>query len=142
MKFDYQKFPGAANPGSPWIIRPIIRVRLAHQGQSVMTDALIDSGADVSLFHASLARKLGLDPESGVCKNFYGISGEPVPGYFHEITLQIVGMNTQVRLLVAFTEAEGVSALLGQADFFEAFRITFERRKQRMEIDSFVFFSD
>jgi len=135
MKFDYQKFPSTVSSTSAWINKPIIRIRLAHGDKAVMTDALIDSGADTSLFHSSLATKLGIDLKSGIRKDFYGIAGDPVPGYFHPVHLQIVGMNTAVKLLVAFTLAEGVAALLGQADFFQSFQIKFERYNERIEIN-------
>jgi hypothetical protein len=60
MKFDYLKQPNFNDPQKPWISRPMIPVRLFHQGKHVDVYALVDSGADTSLFHASLATTLGI----------------------------------------------------------------------------------
>ncbi len=53
--------------------------------------------------------------------------------YFHEVKLKIVGASEVLDIDIAFTESEGVSALLGQTDFFKHYTITFERSKERME---------
>jgi hypothetical protein len=50
--------------------------------------------------------------------------------------MQLVGTNESLKVAVGFTESAGVGALLGQADFFQAHKVTFERYKQRMEIRS------
>jgi Aspartyl protease len=134
MQFDYQKRPVLTDPVAPWVIKPYLRITLSHNSSSVELDALIDSGADVSIFHASLAKALGLDVEAGLQQHFRGISGEPIPSYFHTLQLQVMGLSP-IQVAVAFTDSPGVVALLGQADFFQAHQIKFERYKERIEIN-------
>jgi hypothetical protein len=81
MKFSYEKQIDIHNPQLPWRSRPAVRVQLSYgdRYQSVM--ALIDSGAEITLFHISLAKQLGItlfQREATV----FGISGELMPVYF------------------------------------------------------------
>jgi hypothetical protein len=134
MKFDYLKVPQEDSPSAPWLLKPHVKVRLSAGSKSVGVFALIDSGADASLFHASLAEVLGINLTSGMEHRFFGIEGKPVIAYFHKVRLQLVGMPGSLDIAVAFTNSEGVGALLGQADFFHHYKVTFERYKERMEI--------
>lgn len=134
MLFDYRKKQDSPNPVEPHILVPEIQVILSHQGKGVKLWAMIDSGAATSLFHSSVAEALGIDLTSGVKQEFFGISGEPTFGYFHNVGLQIIGESKPLAFTAAFTDSPGVFALLGQADFFQAYKITFERYKERIEI--------
>lgn len=96
--------------------------------------ALIDSGADISIFHSSLAPVLGIELTSGLRQQFIGIAGR-LDGYLHEVTLKVIGLDEATKMAVAFGELEGVSAILGQTDFFQQYRITFERYNELIEID-------
>jgi hypothetical protein len=133
MQFDYHKIP-TQDPTRPWIVRPLIPIQLSHKGRHKTVLALLDSGADRSLFHASYAPLLGLDTEIGHSEQFTGIADEAVTAYFHTVELQIIGSPDTVTLEVGFTDSEGVDAILGQADFFQAYKVTFERYKEWVEI--------
>ena len=134
MKFEYKKVPNSLNPAEPWVSKPYLTIRLSAEGKTVQLDALIDSGAEASLFHSSVAKVFGFDLKAGLKKEYYGITGEPAVCYFHPVRLQVVALTQFNDLEVAFTDASSVGALLGQADFFQCFKITFERYKERMEI--------
>lgn len=134
MKFDYVKQPNFLNPEKPWISRPLIPVRLSYQSKSLNVYALIDSGADASLFHSSIAKELGINFISGRKEKFFGISGDNIDVYFHKITLQIIGAAESIEIESGFTDSKGVGAILGQAGFFENYHIKFERDKERLEI--------
>jgi len=134
MRFDYKKVAIPENPNAPWFPLPLIKVRLSYKDKIIQLDALIDSGADVSLFHASAAKALGIDLTSGIKQEYFGVSGHKIEAYFHTVKFQIVGTPYAMELAIGFTESEGVSALLGQADFFQAHQIKFERYKERIEI--------
>lgn len=71
---------------------------------------------ETSLFHLSVAKVFGLDLKAGLKKEYYGITGEPAFCYFHPVRLQVVGLSHTIDLMVAFTDASSVGALLGQAD--------------------------
>src|SRR5205807_4815512 len=88
---------------------------------------------DESLFHASIGRSLGIDVESGTYMRFDGIAGS-IEAYMHLIEIQIQDFPERVTIRAGFTESDGVHAILGQAGFFENFRICFERYRWRIEI--------
>jgi hypothetical protein len=132
---EYKKAPIPENPNAPWFPLPLIKIRLSYKEKIIQFDALNNSGADVSLFHASAAKALGIDLKSGIKQEYLGVSGHKIEAYFHTVKLQIVGEAEATELAVGFTESEGVSALLGQADFFQAYKISFERYKERIEIN-------
>jgi hypothetical protein len=133
IQFDYRKFPGA-RATDPWISRPVISVHLSQGGRTVGFDALIDSGADSSIFHSQVAEALGIDLKSGLKKAFFGVTGTSQLAYFHPVELQVVGLPGQINILAGFADSPGVGAVLGQADFFQHFQIKFERYKERIEI--------
>lgn len=60
MKYLYKKEGDARNPLAPWISRPVVRLWLSFGDHKQIVYGLIDSGADETLFHASLARALGI----------------------------------------------------------------------------------
>lgn len=135
MKFNYQKVPSSTDPAGSWVLLPLIKVRLSNNEKQIQINALIDSGADASLFHASIARALDIDLKTGIRKEFFGISGHSIEVYVHPVNLQIVGSSEILKVNVGFTDSEGVGALLGEADFFENHQIKFERYKENLEIN-------
>lgn len=64
----------------------------------------------------------------------YGISGVSHDAFIHTIRLQLKGSRESIELEAWFTEARAVKAILGQRDFFEKHRITFERARERIDI--------
>ncbi len=89
MKFDYYKVP-TEDPKQPWRIYPLIPIRLSAKGRTIQILALIDSGADTSLFHASIATKLGLDTDIGQTMSYNGIEGQSIMGHIHRVDLQVL----------------------------------------------------
>jgi len=85
MKFQYTKLPH----GIEW---PIIRVVVSHNDKVLPYFAVIDSGADINLFHAELAPLLGLDLTVGERREVGGvIEGERRAYYVHKISLHVGG---------------------------------------------------
>jgi hypothetical protein len=135
MRFDYVKVE-LDDPKLLWMPRPLIPVRLTSKSRHTTALALLDSGADKSLFSIDYAKELGLDTEIGRAESFGGIAGEEVIAFFHPVELQIMGSDESLKLEVGFTDSPGVSAILGQADFFKHYTISFERAKEKIEIKS------
>jgi hypothetical protein len=127
MKFEYLKQPNFNDPQKPWIARPMVPIRLSHQGKHIDVYALVDSGADTALFHSSIAIELGIDIKKGRKQAFRGIAeNAAVDGYFHRVSLQVIGAPTPIEMEIGFTESKGVGALLGQTGFFDAYDIRFD----------------
>ena len=131
--FDYRKIPNHAIPRKRWIKRPMLQVTLFNGIQRQQLVCLVDSGADECLFHASVARSLGIDVENGRYKEFDGIAGS-LEAYIHPVEIQVQDFAERVKVEAAFTESEDVHAILGQAGFFENFKICFERYRWKIEI--------
>ncbi len=131
--FDYRKIPNYSVPKKRWIKRPMLELTLFNGAKRQQVVCLVDSGADDCLFHASIGRSLGIEIESGNYVKFDGIAGS-IDAYIHTIEIQLQDFPERVSIKAGFTESEGVYAILGQAGFFEYFRICFDRRRWRIEI--------
>jgi hypothetical protein len=136
VRYDYRKIP-TNTPKKDWIKRPLLQVTLFRESKRLNVVCLVDSGADDCLFHASLAGLLGIDLKSGEKKVFNGIAeGHPIEGYLHTVELQPYGMSDKAEVGVYFTEANGISGLLGQTGFFENFKVSFEYYKGQFEVEA------
>src|SRR5712692_3462413 len=134
MKFPYVEFP-ARDPHQPWIARPVVPIILENTGNSSpILAALVDSGADRCLFHADIGRAVGLKISEGVPLKFTGIEGGIVQMYLHKVRIQLVGAPSSIEVVAGFSESSGIAAILGQEGFFDAYKITFHRAKDRIEI--------
>lgn len=134
MKFPYIKTP-TNDPNQKWVSRPLIPITIFGPRGSIYLDALVDSGADQSLFHSDIGRAIGLAIETGERKIFGGIEGGQVLTYLHPIDLQIIGIEQKIKVVVGFAETSGISAILGQEGFFDNFYIKFERSRHSVEIN-------
>ncbi len=78
MKFMYLKRSDPPDPNAPWISRPILPVRLFNGGNHLDFLALVDSGADYSLFNVEIATALGIDLSSARSFKTFGIGGNAI----------------------------------------------------------------
>ena len=74
MKFDYLKLP-TANPKHRWIARPMLPVRLIGPTGKWQGLALVDSGADVSLFGERVGKRIGISDVGPRVEKFGGVEG-------------------------------------------------------------------
>lgn len=115
---------------------PLIPVRLRRGDSSVQAEALVDSGAASCIFNAQFAAALGIaNVEEGAKVQFQGISGNPLDGYLHSVTLEIGG-NRFHNVEIAFSRAmpDNAANILGQEGFFDLFPVKFTRRKREIEL--------
>lgn len=135
MKFPYLKLPSTV-PNLKWIARPYVQIKLTESRGSSAGYALIDSGADRSLFNVQIAEKIGLDLTKAPEQYFGGIEGGDLKAKLHKVKLAIIGMNEEIEILAGFIDSNGVSAILGQDGFFDAYKIKFEKDHGIVEIVS------
>lgn len=133
MKFPYSKLP-SHNPNLKWIVRPYIPIKISGPKRFWEGYGLIDSGADRCLFNSKIAEDIGLDLNEDNSENFAGIEGGTLKAKLHKIKVQIVGMSEEIEILAGFVNSSGVSAILGQDGFFDAYRIKFEKDHGIIEI--------
>jgi predicted aspartyl protease len=110
---------------------PIIPVTLIAGDKTFKTNAIVDSGATFSLFHASIGRDIDIDVESGEKHVFQGASAKLV-GYIHKIKMVIA--NKEIECRVAFSDELSTSFnLLGRQDIFDNFKVCFDESEKTVE---------
>ena len=137
LKYDYRKFPAEPSKAFPRrlsAIRPVIPIQLIRGEKRVRYYTLIDSGADLCIFHAEIGELIGIEVESGKLLQFSGISGQQLTAYFHDIKIEVGGY--EFDCYAGFSRDTGnlPYGLLGQLGFFNFFDILFDYNKGRIEL--------
>jgi hypothetical protein len=133
MKFRYTDIPNHQEPQKPFR-RPYVIVRLINGARHKDVISLIDSGADLCLFHSDIGRMLGLKIEAAPKLAFQGVSGAKEAAYVHRVDLIVRGLDA-ITLDIGFTSSMAAgTGLLGQRGFFEQFQITFELGQRSFEV--------
>ena len=126
MKFQYTATTSTNTQGR-LTKRPIIELELMGKTETLTVLGLIDSGADTTLMNIEYAKVLGIDLGKAVKKEFLGIRDARVTTFISSVTMKVKHFDTPIITPVAFTDSPSVDVLLGQEDFFECFRIKFEK---------------
>jgi hypothetical protein len=114
---------------------PMIPIRVACNRKHQWVMALVDSGADITLFNASIAKLLDISVKQGKEIPLFGfLENETTPVYMHQVNLAVENLGS-VDTNVAFTcdETYPQLSILGRRGFFEKFRVEFEYN-QRIKI--------
>ena len=114
----------------------MLRVRLGYGGrQTPEFIALLDSGADRSLFHADLALYLGIDLTAGRMIQGSGIGGA-VSTSICPVQLEVEGYPFAADVMFS-AQIPTTIALLGRDNVFEKFRFGFDHRGNRLLFDRY-----
>ena len=133
MKFRYTDIQNHQDPRKPFN-RPYLIVRLLNGNRHKDVISLVDSGADVCLFHSDIGRMLGIEIEAAPELAFQRVSGVREVAYLHRVNLVVRGLSS-ITLEVGFTNSMAVGAgLLGQRGFFEQFQISFHLKQHSFEV--------
>lgn len=109
---------------------PIIPIFLRHKAKFIFTEALVDSGANTSVFHAEIAEQLGIKFKLGT-KIYLGGIGGRILAYLHQVKIRIINIDFICK--IAFTEEMPVSLnILGRDNFFEKFLISFDEIQKEL----------
>lgn len=137
MKFNYFKFTLAQRSeffGNA-VLKPVIPIRISTERSSLRYAALIDSGADFSIFHAELAEYLGLDIHSGRKETFGGIQERGgAEAFLHKVTLNVGGWDYKTTVGFSYDIAQHGFGILGQKGFFDIFVVKFDLAKEAIEL--------
>jgi hypothetical protein len=124
FKVPYREFQDQQGAAVYWVVYNVqFALPKAGSPRTKRVECIIDSGATNCLFHADIARFLGLDLESGFRQMTNGIGGQEVT-WLHEIMLYIPG--GPVKITAGFKEGLPVAGLLGMKGFFDHFIVTFD----------------
>lgn len=135
MKYRYTSF-FPPDKTLKWIKKSIVSIEVFGLKDSRNFDALVDSGADCSLFNIQVAEVLGINLSNARPANFTGISGQ-INGYrLEKVKIKVDGIDESVEIPVCFVNSPTVGLLLGQEGFFDQYRIKFEKDHDIFEINS------
>ena len=84
----------------------------------------MDSGADTSLFPKGDASLLKLNLYEGEYNPIMGIGRVMMPAYIQNVKMRI--SEKLLNVSIAFADSDEVPRLLGRADVFKRFKITFD----------------
>lgn len=133
MRFRYTDIHNHRDPQRPFR-RPYLIVRLINGDRHKDVISLVDSGADICLFHSDIGRMLGIEIEAAPELAFEGVSGTREVAYLHRVDLVVRGLSA-ITLDVGFTNSMAAgTGLLGQRGFFEEFQISFQLEQKSFEV--------
>ena len=138
-KYDYRKFPAEPSDAFPRRFsasRPVIPISIIRGEERVRYLAIIDSGADLCIFHAEIGELVGLVVESGKLLRFNGISGQQLTAYFHDIKIEVGGYEFDCCAGFSRDISNLPYGLLGQLGFFNLFNVLFDYNKGKIELKS------
>ena len=109
---------------------PLIEIVLIGPKERIKMLALLDSGADYSLFNLEIAERLGIKKENNEKVELQGVVGEPFWGYLHRVPIQVE--NKVFNCKIVFSNVK--TTLLGRDNFFLPFLVTFNERQQKVSL--------
>lgn len=121
---------------TPKIIRPIIPIVLKSQTKLILYSALIDSGADYSIFSLDIADALGIKHQLKDKVKFIGVGRETINGFWSKIRI-IIGDTTYETNAIFAEISEFGHGILGHKGFFDHFDVKLSYQKQTIEIESY-----
>lgn len=92
------------------------------------TEALVDSGAEDTLFNAIIGEAIGIQVAAGKPRKIGGVIGKG-EGYEHIVHFVLPELKAEFNIPVIFVPQMGFSVILGQNDFFNKYHVRFERDK-------------
>lgn len=123
--------------GQPQKHRPIIPITLFGSSTSFVTDGLLDTGSDWTVFPLQVAGRLGLDLSLAVVSPAQSVGGQTMPVSYLPLSLR-VSDGIEVRQwtgIVGFAALASHYALLGKLGFLEFFSHRFYPDLDRIELE-------
>lgn len=116
--------------------RPYINVTIIGPGGTAYQKALLDSGADDTVFPEPIATTIGIDLSNAPWGTVIGMGGGSGLLRFAQVTLRIAVRQErrEWRAWVGFTTAPLQNALLGFAGFLQYFTATFHGDREEVEL--------
>ena len=132
MKFYYKKYGKT--------LRPVIPLKVRYGEIELGYHVLVDSGADLCIFHEEIGTALGINVRAGEKHEVFGIGGKASFYYLHTITLSVGGWPHRVEVGFMPDVAGRVMpyGVVGQKGFFNLFTVKFDLLKEEIELKSRV----
>ena len=107
---------------------PMIPIKLSFGKGKIKTEALVDSGANISIFQKNIAEYLGIKIEEGKSISLQGV-GAKIRGYIYQVILEVDRVKFSCKIVFSNKLTTSVN-ILGREDFFEHFEVTFNEKKK------------
>ena len=129
MKFPYKRYHITFR-------RPVIPVVICYGTRELQYEALVDSGADVSLFDWEIANALGIKTTGGTPYEVLGVGGGISVYYFHTVVLTVgeVSYKTKIGFTGNPTGQTIPYGILGQRGFFDKFIVGFDLLQEEITL--------
>lgn len=134
MKFSYKAIELPPGERREFLLKPIVPIWLFHKKSFIRLEALIDSGADFTVFHSEVAQALNIVWKKGIPHVFYGITGSKGTVYFHSLSFKIGKWTKKISCGFSNDLSEESYGILGQEGFFENFKIAFDFASETIRI--------
>lgn len=133
MEWKEYKYYGQFGPQNEVVHRPIIGLSISNNDIDWLDQctALIDSGCDMTSIDADFAESLRIDTAKCVKFKVGGIVGEPVEAFRSKVYIKIDGYDEPMEIEARFVPGMKFAALLGHNDFFEMFKVRFEKKYRK-----------
>jgi hypothetical protein len=118
------------------VARPMLPVRLIGQRIGPELLALVDSGADRSLFHADIAPLVGIDLDQGRRGAMRGVGGI-VDVWSCRIGIEIERRRFEIEANFTDDPGQRGRALLGRLGIFSEFQFGFDQRAGELLIEPY-----
>ena len=128
MKLDYKRYGKT--------LRPVIPVTIQHGEAKIGYEVLVDSGADLCIFHEEIGTALGIDVRKGEKCEVFGVGGKASFYYLHTVTLVVGEWPHKVEVGFMPDVAGRVMpyGIVGQKGFFGRFVVKFDLLKEEVEL--------
>jgi hypothetical protein len=132
MKFKYKKF--VVSNGT--ILRPVIPVKLKSASENFDYEALVDSGADICIFHSEIGELLGIDVPKGKPYEIFGVGGKASIYYLHKIMIEVGNRRYEIEagFMPSVSGHMMRHGIVGQKGFFDNFIVKFDLLKEEIEL--------
>jgi len=128
MKFKYTYYGKTA--------RPVIPIKLKNKDLEIGYHVLIDSGADICLFHSEVGEAIGIDITKGIKKEVFGVGGKASVYYVHKVVIEVGGWEYKIEagFLPHIATRIVPYGIVGQIGFFEFFKVIFDKEYDEIEL--------
>ncbi|MBX4198222.1 hypothetical protein KW782_02695 [Candidatus Parcubacteria bacterium] len=114
---------------------PHVDIDLSYGGKSIKVVGLIDSGCEITNVNAEIADFFGIDLNTCTPIKMSGSTGEATVHMFNsKIKMKLKDQGDEFESPAIFVRDLPVPLLLGQDNFFEKFKIKFEKHNNTFEL--------
>ncbi len=115
------------------VLRPMVSIRLTYNGTSLDVDAMVDTGADFSMFHKDVATSLCIPDKQMKLDGATTLRGK-VPVWYCPIGIDVLGKHFDC--LAAFVDNPEWIPTIGRATIFSMLKFGFRQSEGQFYISS------